>query len=273
MNPRRPPGGTDELLAVSVVTPTRNEAHNVEEFVARACGALADEPYSWEIVFADDSDDQTPKLIAKLSEEGLPVRYVHREIGDRKGSISGAIHAAIPAISSDVVVVIDCDMQHPPEILPSMIRPILSGEVELTLGTRYAAGGSAEGLETAWRRWASRSAGLTIAAFFPQFRRCSDLATGLFAFRLDDFNTGQCPPTGFKVLVEVLVRCDPRRIGEIPYVFEPRFNGLSKARVRDGFRLVIALARARVSLLRPSAVPVVHPGVVGMSASDALANQ
>lgn len=235
---------------VSIVSPTLNEALNIEEFVGRAWVAMADLPVSWEIVFADDSDDQTPEIVAKIAREGMPVRCVHRDQHERTDSISGAVRAALATVESPYAVVIDSDLQHPPEILPRMIRPIIDGDADFAVGSRYAQGGSADGLGSQYRRVASRGSAAFTAAVFPQFSPISDLASGLFAFSVPAFKQRDVPSTGFKVLTEALVRCDPGRVVDVPYAFESRFDGLSKARLRDGVRLALALLRLRASTRR-----------------------
>ncbi len=242
---------------VAIVVPTRNERGNVEEFVKRTVEALAGTPIHWEIVFADDSDDDTPDIIDDLTQRGLPVRYVHRQIDERCHSISGAIHTALETIDAEIAVVIDADLQHPPEVLASMIGPLAAGEAQISIGTRYVPAGSADGLRTPWRRWASRACGMAVVAVFPQYRRCTDLSSGLFAFRVEDFRSGRGRIIGFKFLPEVLVRCKPEAIAEIPYVFEDRFGGLSKARLRDGFTLMRALIGLRRDSRRFRAVSLV----------------
>jgi len=241
----------------TVISPTKNEAPNIEEFVERATSALASSSIAWEIVFADDSDDHTPDIIEKLAREGHPVRCVHRTPEERRESISGAVRHALTTVRSDVAVVIDADLQHPPEILPHLITPILEGRVDFSIGSRYIGHGSAEGLGSQWRRVASRASAKFTALIFPQFARSSDLASGLFAFRVRDFELASTRSSGFKVLPEALVRCDPKRVMDVPYTFEERFDGLSKARLRDGIKLALALLRLRLTTARIRRVTMV----------------
>ncbi len=247
----------------AIIAPTRNERGNVDEFVKRTAAALGDRAIDWEVVFADDSDDDTPARVTDLAELGLPVRCVHREPHQRRDSIAGAVKAALATVSADIAAVIDADLQHPPEILPQLLGPLVAGSADFVIGTRYAPGGSAEGLTTTWRRAASRSCDLVTRAMFPQYWGCTDLSSGLFAFRPGDFrDTG--PSSGFKFLPEALVRCNPERVAEVPYTFEERTGGLSKATLADGVRLARALARLRLTTRRYRGVRMVsdRPPVV-----------
>lgn len=234
-----------EPLSVAVVVPTRNEAGNIEEFVKRATLAMQDRDVRWEVVFADDSDDDTPAVIEDLAQTGKPLRCVHRPPDQRRESIGGAVKAAVAEIDADFVVVIDADLQHPPEILPALIGPLWFNSADFVIGTRYGPGGSAEGLGSTWRRSASRSSAMFAKLLFPEYRRCSDLASGLFAFRRTDFEMTSDYATGFKVLAEALARCQPRRIAEVPYTFEERTDGLSKARIADGLTHIKVMLRLR----------------------------
>lgn len=245
-----------ETPCVSIVSPTRNEAGNIEEFAKRVSAALEHQRVDWEIVFADDSDDATPEAVAAMAARGVPVRCVHREPGDRQHSIAGAIKHALATIDSDIVVVIDADLQHPPEVLSAMIGPIVKGAADFVIGTRYAAQGSADGLGSQWRQVASRSSAAFTKLVFPQFWRCTDLASGLFAFRVSDMDLAAGRTTGFKFLPEALVRCSPTTVAEVPYAFEERFDGLSKARLRDGLTLARSLLGLRLVARQLRPIPL-----------------
>src|SRR5258706_14896732 len=76
--------------AVSLIVPTRNEADNISELLVRLdrlpAGVLG------EVIFVDDSDDDTPAAIAYLAGSvDFAVDVVHREPGDRTGGLSGAV--------------------------------------------------------------------------------------------------------------------------------------------------------------------------------------
>lgn len=255
-------GWSPSSNSVSLLVPTRNEEANVREFVTRAGAALGGPDKGWTIVFADDSDDATPRLIQEMADEGWPVAVRHRPAGERVESISGALLAALPTIYAEVIAVIDGDLQHPPEVLPHLLAPVTSGAADVSIGTRYRAGGSAEGLGGSWRRIASRGAGLATRLLFPNLVRCSDLSSGLFAFRRGMLDSVTFHPIGFKFLVELLVRVGPDPIAEVPYVFESRRDGLSKATVGDGITLLRQLAALRLTstTFRPARV-LVEPGL------------
>src|SRR5205823_6983848 len=73
----------------------------------------------------------------------------------------------------------------------------------------------------------------------------SDPLSGLFAFRRTSVKLDRLKPTGFKVLLDILVRNPVARVAEVAYRFEPRAAGDSKASLRQGFVFLRHLARLR----------------------------
>jgi glycosyltransferase involved in cell wall biosynthesis len=124
---------------LSVVVPTRNEALNVGPLAARLQAALSQTAGGWELIFVDDSDDNTPEVVGRLADAvGVvsPVRLLHRPRGMRSGGLGGAVRDGFGVARGRVVAVMDADLQHPPEVLPALIAPVLSGEEPVWLGGR-----------------------------------------------------------------------------------------------------------------------------------------
>ena len=102
---------------ISVVIPAYNEQENIPVAAERLGGILA--PLSeYELIFVDDgSKDGTWALIKQLSETDEHIRGLHFS---RNFGKEGAIFAGLKAADGDCVAVIDCDLQHPPELLEKM---------------------------------------------------------------------------------------------------------------------------------------------------------
>jgi dolichol-phosphate mannosyltransferase len=228
-------------VELSIVVPTLNERANVEPLVAAVTVALAG--ISWElIVVDDDSADGTAEAVEAIGRTDTRVRCLRR-IG-RRGLAGACIEGGLAAAGS-VVAVMDADLQHDPAILPRMLERLRSSEVDLVVGSRYVAGGSAPGL-SAWRMLVSRCAA-TVA-------RCalglgfSDTTSGFFMLRRD--LVAELAPrlsrTGFKILVDIAASAGrPLRIEEIGFRFGPRAGGASKCGAAVGvdfIRLVAARA-------------------------------
>src|ERR1700704_1383350 len=102
---------------LSVVAPVYDEEELVEEFVTRACAAVAD--YEFELVIVNDgSSDRTPELLDRMAAADPRVRVIHlsRNFGHQAALTAGLEHAV-----GDVVAMIDADLQDPPELIPDMI--------------------------------------------------------------------------------------------------------------------------------------------------------
>ena len=102
---------------VSVVAPVYNEEGTIGEFHARVCAALEGLPF--ELVLVDDgSSDGSSLMLETLAASDPRVRVVHlsRNFGHQTALTAGLDHAA-----GDAVVMIDADLQDPPELIRTML--------------------------------------------------------------------------------------------------------------------------------------------------------
>jgi polyisoprenyl-phosphate glycosyltransferase len=105
---------------LSVVIPVRNEEENVEPMYHRLGAVLDEIGDKWEIIFSvDPSTDRTEEIIGELCKQDSRVRMLRFS---RRFGQPMAILAGMEASSGDAVVVIDCDMQDPPELIPELVR-------------------------------------------------------------------------------------------------------------------------------------------------------
>ncbi len=218
------------------MVPSRHEATNIPELVDRVARHLDAEAISWQLLFVDDSDDDTPDAIRAAAAAGHPVRLHHRPAADRVGGLSGALAEGLALADTPVVAVIDADLQHPPEILGAMVGPLVAGTADLAAGSRYLPEGDAEGLDGRWRRFVSLASRRLALIMFPEIRQATDPGSGLFALRREVIDGVELRPEGFKMLVEVLVRGRWTRLHEVPYGFAGRLYGATKTRPIEGVR-------------------------------------
>lgn len=116
--PEDTPRGARTLGLLSVVTPMYDEEAAAELFYARVRDAL--EGLDWELVVVDDgSRDRTPELLAGIAATDPRVKVVtlSRNFGHQAALTAGLDHAR-----GDAVVMIDADLQDPPELIPRMIE-------------------------------------------------------------------------------------------------------------------------------------------------------
>lgn len=229
-------------MDLTIIVPTFNEGPNVAELVRRLADAL--EGRDAEVLFVDDSTDDTPEIIEGLVREShFPVRMIHREVAS--GGLGGAVVEGALATDAELCIVMDGDLQHPPEVVPELLARLERGDADVVVASRYIGGGSAKGLSDASRVAVSKVSTAVTKAMFPiRLRGCSDPMTGFFAFRRQAIDFDGLKPRGFKILLEILAR-QQLRIAEIPFNFADRFAGASKATLRQGFSFI-----AQLTLLR-----------------------
>jgi dolichol-phosphate mannosyltransferase len=257
----RPPRGESEIVAanpdlnhvrpdLTVIIPTRDETENIEPLLDRLLPALA--PAAVEVLFVDDSDDDTVAEICRVGRDlEVPVRVLHREPGQRDGGLSTAVIAGMKAARGRWALVMDADLQHPPEIAPQLFLTARRQQVDLVVASRYAGHGNSAGLDGGTRRGSSKFATrITKLAFPRRSSRLSDPMSGFFVVRLDVLDLDRLRPYGYKILLELVVRTPDLRIAEVTYAFQARHAGESKTSLREGLNFARHLARLRLQIAR-----------------------
>ncbi|HEX5594514.1 MAG TPA: glycosyltransferase family 2 protein [Micromonosporaceae bacterium] len=267
-SPTAPP-----VADLTIVIPTRNESQNVRHLVERLNCALRGSEA--EIVFVDDSDDGTPETIAAIAANSpCRLRVLHRPAGSRSGGLGGAVLTGIRCAQGEWVVVMDGDLQHPPEAVPAVIQATVDDAVDAVVASRYRSQGAATGLDGPLRSLVSSASTLVTRLVFPwRLRRVTDPMSGFFAVRRTVLDGVDLHPRGYKILLEILVRAKVERIAEVPYTFEPRSAGESKASLREGLRFLHHLAELRLgTLVRPRSGPARLAGFAAAGASGIVIN-
>lgn len=227
-----------------MVVPTFNEAANISELVARIGAALVG--LEAEVIFVDDSTDGTPEAIL-AAESLVPVRLIHRD--KPIGGLSGAVVSGIVESAGDWVVVMDGDLQHPPEMIPLLVDAGVREAADVVVASRQLRGGSSAGLGGWGRTAVSWGARIVTRAMFPlKLRQCSDPMTGFFALRRSSIDVSSLRPQGFKILLEILARSSVQVIEE-PFVLAERRAGASKATFAQGLRFISQLVGLRFGRL------------------------
>jgi dolichol-phosphate mannosyltransferase len=228
---RRAPG-------LSIVVPTRNEEGNVRKLVERIERVAPRLPVPHqriEVIFVDDSDDDTPAAVEAI-ESDVDVRLIHRTPEQRVGGLGGAVVEGMCAAGADWVCVMDADLQHPPEVLEQLLLEAVEQASDLVVASRFCEGGDIGNfsrLRTSLSRFCSSSAALL---FRNRLRKVSDPLSGYFLVRREAVDLDSLKPKGFKILLEILVRTPGLRVSEVPFEFGERFAGETKASLREGMR-------------------------------------
>ncbi|MGC2289730.1 MAG: glycosyltransferase [Thermoplasmata archaeon] len=210
--------------ALSVVLPVLDERQNVERLIERF-DKLKDELGLEELIFVDDgSRDGTLEFLEQSSHlnHGYGIRTISRE--QKLGQVDACITGSRVA-KGHFVAVMDADLQHPPEAIPSMLRG-LQGGCDIAVGSRYVNGARVR--RNPERGVISRGAMIVAHFLLPVSNRMLDPLSGFFVARKDLITDlkrlrGRC-----KLLLFVLSVHKDVRVTEVGFDFEERSNGRSK---------------------------------------------
>ena len=219
---------------LSLVIPTRNEAITAPELIAQLASVLA--PLSSEVIIVDDSDDDTLSIIGRAAaENNLNVRVIHRGLGRRKGGLSTAVIEGLRAATGRYFLVMDADLQHPTDMIVPLVHRAEQHTADIVIASRYVRGGSDAGLAGPLRKFTSAAARwLVTLLFFDKLRAIHDPLSGFFLARRKILDTASLRPIGFKILLDILIRCHYSQVDEEPLRFDRRGGGSSKANLSQG---------------------------------------
>ena len=239
--------GFGRKLALAI--PTLREADNLPSLLSRVRAVLDGLDVDYEIlVVDDDSCDGTADIVSAIAQEDARVRLLLRK-GQR--GLAGAILHGWENTDAAIVGVMDADFQHPPEVLIELSRAMTSG-CDLAIGSRYAGGGRLGdwnilrrllSCAAVWATWPIQREGL----------RARDPMSGFFFVRRECLTGIDFQQSGFKLLLEILVRGRILSIREVPFCFGQRYRASSKANIKVALeygRLLVRLYRIRFGLRR-----------------------
>ncbi len=204
-------------MLISVVVPCYNEEEVIQATHQRLVGVLEDITPQWEIVYVDDgSRDETAQHLRILQQEEPRVKVIllSRNFGHQMAVTAGLDHVA-----GDAVVLIDADLQDPPEVIKEMIDYWYQG-YDVAYGVRTDRQG-----ETWFKLWSAK-------AFYRIINRLSDVTIPLDTgdFRLMDRRVVEAlktMPERDRFLRGMVSWVGFRQIG-VPYQRSQRLAGVSK---------------------------------------------
>jgi dolichol-phosphate mannosyltransferase len=232
-------------FTIAVIIPTRNEMGNIEPLLTRINQATIG--IGTEVVFVDDSTDETPQVIRDLRNQfPFQITLIARPPERRGNGLGGAVVEGLRIARAPWVCVMDGDLQHPPELIPQILRHAEESKADIVVGSRLAPGGDVSSLGRS-RILVSQLLAMAARAAFPvRLRKITDPLSGFFIARRAALNLDALRPDGFKILLEILIRCPDLRISEMPIQFGYRHAGESKASVHEVFRFYRLMLRLRL---------------------------
>ncbi len=222
----------------TAIIPTLNEARNISELIMM----IGSSYNGIKIVVADDgSSDGTGKIVREIGRRNRNVKLLDRSRAPVHGITASVIDAA-KAANTKYVVVIDGDLQHPPEKIGEIAEKLRKGN-DIAIGTRQLVIGK-------WpvqRRMMSLIA--TSLARIRLMMNVKDPMSGFFGARNELFRSVAAASEkrfvkeGYKVLFDFL-KCAPKaKIAEVPYNFSERKRGKSNIKARHVIHFLKSLAR------------------------------
>ena len=208
-------------MDITLVIPTYNEAENVPILLENVYKVFREHGLDGNVTIVDDnSPDSTWKVAEELKGryEGLKVI---RRMSER--GLSSAVLEGFRNSESAILGVMDADLSHPAESIPDIVAPIIRGDAEIAIGSRYVSEGGIEDWPVR-RKISSRLATLAVRGL----TSVKDPMSGFFFLKRDVIKDAKLNPLGFKIALEILVRGKYDKVVEVPITFRDRLYGETK---------------------------------------------
>jgi dolichol-phosphate mannosyltransferase len=213
--------------ALSIIVPAFREVQNIPILAKEISVALESVIPEWELIIIDDNSlDGTVGVCDRIRSQGVPLNLVVRK---NERGLATAVLEGFNRAKASVFVVMDADLSHNPKFIPLLYREIQEG-AEFVLGSRYISGGGTDDRWTFYRYINSKLASLLARPLVS----LSDPMSGFFALprrlleRSEDLS-----PVGYKIGLEIIVKCKPKTLKEIPIHFRTRVYGESKLSIKQ----------------------------------------
>jgi dolichol-phosphate mannosyltransferase len=219
--------------SVSVIVPTYKEVENLPHLIERL-GRLRDQTgMDLELLIMDDnSRDGSVELVES---KGLPWARIVVRTKDR--GLSPAVIDGMKLARGETLIIMDADLSHPPERIPELVEAVnafggRTGGVlaDLAIGSRYVAGASTD---ENWGlfRWLNSKVATLLAR---PLTSAKDPMSGFIAIRRSTLQRAEdLNPVGYKIGLELIVKCGCRRVTEVPIHFADRKFGESKLNLQE----------------------------------------
>jgi dolichol-phosphate mannosyltransferase len=224
---------------LALIIPTLNEAENLPPLLRHVRAILAPVGIDYEVLVVDDNScDGTEMIVSAIARED---EHVHLLVRKGERGLSGAVLYGWRNTDAAILGAMDADLQHPPELLLALMSAIDAGN-DLAIGSRYTAGGRLGD----WNPFRKLLSAAAVWVTWPIQRtgiRAKDPMSGYFLVRRECVEKIQFQPSGFKLLLEILVRGRIRSVAEVPFAFGQRYRGASKANFNVAWDYAKLLAR------------------------------
>jgi len=220
---------------LSIVVPTLNEQDNMPELIKRVKALNL----NCELIIVDsDSKDGTGEIAER---EAKKQKQEVKVFNTGKLDLSNSAIFGFRKSDSKYAVLMDADLQHPPEMIKILFEKIKSENADIVLASKYVKGSELK--NSFGRLIISKGFIFMTYTFFPRLIKIKDPSSGFFIFRKNLIENANFNPIGFRTLLEILVRAKPKKIIEIPFIFGERKKGKTKANLKQVKMHLIHLKR------------------------------
>lgn len=221
------------IMEFTLIIPTYQEKENIGKLLEKISQLNLK---NFEIIIVDDnSTDGTPEEVEEKAKNlTLPIKLIRRK---GKRDLSQSVLEGFKQASGNVLGVMDADFSHPPELIPQLIKEI--DNADLVIASRKIPGGKIKNWPLK-RKLSSGFAHLLTKTLSP---KVSDPLSGFFFFKKSIIENVKLSPTGYKILLEILIKGKYQKIKEIPFIFIDRKYGKSKFNWKNILKFIVHLLK------------------------------
>jgi dolichol-phosphate mannosyltransferase len=212
------------MYDITVIIPTFKEEANIMSIITEVDAVFKEQGLNGEILVVDDnSPDSTISIVNEIKKTKENVHLLVR-LSDR--GLSQSVVDGFAQAFSEICVVIDADLSHPPALISMMYKEIKAGN-DIVIGSRYMEGGGI-------KKWPLKRRIISLGATFLGrllFPNITDPVSGYFAVKKSVVERAPLKPRGYKILLEILGKGNWKKTKEIPFEFVDREVGSSKLKI------------------------------------------
>ncbi len=225
-------------MKVSVVIPVYNEANTVAEILRRVQAVKLKK----EVIVVDDgSTDGTAELLAEYRDQQgrEPIKVIRHTRNRGKGA---ALRAGFEAVSGDVVIIQDADLEYDPRDYRKLLKPIVDGDADVVYGSRFL--GFPRRVHPFWHAVANRI--LTVLSNMLTNLNLTDMETGFKVFKAEILRSMRLRSNRFDFEPEITAKIAKMgyRVYEVPVSYSERNHREGKKiGWRDGISALWSILR------------------------------
>jgi glycosyltransferase involved in cell wall biosynthesis len=232
----RPQAVTSSNMEISIIIPVYNECATIREVVRR----VLEQPFAKEVIIVDDCSTDGTRELLQQTEWPPNVHILYHEKNMGKGA---AIRTAICAVTKDITIIQDADLEYNPSDFAILLRPIMDGVADVVYGSRFL------GIHRSFMfHHYIGNKFLTLVTNVLYNNILTDMETGYKAFRTPILKSIVIRSNRFDFEPEITAKVSKRgyRIYEVPIYYAGRdYAEGKKITWRDAFAALWALLRFR----------------------------